>query len=408
MKERKKIEKDIGKLQEQLRVYEAEEQPAFQRWMHQISGPARSELSEAQSDYQKISGVRATLAEHRRVVNLKPQKQMTTIIAYAINDKGQSVEGLRKMELEEWVSLILDFMQTEFDRLAKNYAENSRGEDEDDADWDDDEEEDDGDSYSHLTDLMEELDDDESYNDFLGIMFTFDERDYEGVSPEDFMRDFIEKRRKIKARRAREIFHELSRKLHPDAGGEMTPRRRILWDKLQEAYQIKDLAVLEALFAEVELADSDQNAHQIAPSRLMKLVEHLKNSLKSVRELVRRCKGEPGWGFSGWSAAKRSRMEEQIIGDINYQRSIYIKDWNEESRLLRSAISRAINKYKKDQTRAVIDAQRQQYEEEKRKIREQTNNLNQEWLERQKKRDQERQESCSEPGPEYKQAELLF
>ncbi len=379
--QRKRIERNVGKLQEQLRVYEEEERPAYHRWMHLISGPARSTLNEAQSEWGRIYYVVSMLRNHRAVTGIRQHEQMRQIIFDATDRLGKSVDDLRQMALEDWFDPIVNYVQRQFDHIQALHGDRHDAyDDEDDEDYWDIDDDDDWDSD----------DDADPFIRFLRDVFGFDDDDIDAIDPYILYGDYPQESEEDNARRARELYHELCRKLHPDAGGEMTHRRRLLWSRLQEAYKEKDLEALETIFAEVELGGSDQNAHQMAPSRLMNMVEYLKKSLRSMRELVRRCKSEPDWGFSTWSDKKQAQARDRILQEMEEQSRECRGLWNKEARLLKSAITRALNRRQQEEAR---NLEKQRHREE---------------LAAQKKRERELQAKRDEAESAFQQTEFLF
>ncbi len=96
---------------------------------------------------------------------------------------------------------------------------------------------------------------------------------------------------------ARAIYRRLAQRLHPDRGGEWTPRRARLWHEVQAAWQARDGDMLARLEAEWEIA-ADTLGPKSAVGRLLAALAELHAARRDAERKVRAYRATPEWRFS--------------------------------------------------------------------------------------------------------------
>ncbi len=123
-----------------------------------------------------------------------------------------------------------------------------------------------------------------------------------------------------RAERIKELYRDLARSLHPDAGGDATPAQLRLWHEVQDAYRSGDLARLE--FLHTRCGSVSEWESPVTPvSRLHALAGVFKNALRDLRRRIRSVKQQPAWGFSLLSAAERQRHVLHLEGLLKKDRA---------------------------------------------------------------------------------------
>src|SRR6266496_2699911 len=119
------------------------------------------------------------------------------------------------------------------------------------------------------------------------------------------------------ARRLKEIYRALARRLHPDAQREMTAQKREWWHQAQAAYQEGDIEQLEVILVLCEIEETG-NADKASLSVLQRISAHFKKSLRQLRSQLTKSKRDPAWNFSQCkdlavlTERVRRRMDEDL------------------------------------------------------------------------------------------------
>lgn len=115
---------------------------------------------------------------------------------------------------------------------------------------------------------------------------------------------------------ARAIYRRLVHHLHPDRGGEWTPRRERVWHDVQAAWAAGDVDMLARLEAEWDMT-ADMLGPTSAVGRLRAALAELVAARRDAERKVRHYRRSPAWRFSrkpptvGVIARLRREFEEQ-------------------------------------------------------------------------------------------------
>lgn len=309
LKDRARIERNLWKAEEDWRRFVEVDQLAFQRWAHAVGGPLRSDVETLRCEINRLNDVMGAMAYCSHIRNVSIDRVVSEFVAFALTATGQSAQTLATLPLADWLTHAHAYIARESERLrvADEVRRQDTVDDDDpfagpeDDDWSSD---DGGDEdadvdfeamFGHLNDAQRR-----TLHEAMGIPLPPKVREA--------------------SRSVRDLYRDLCRRLHPDAGGELTPARRALWEQVQQAYGEKDVETLEALLARIELDVGPEAAKNASPSRLAALVQHLKNGLRSVQALLRKGKRDLAWGFSDWTEAKRQHVHASILRQLSAQR----------------------------------------------------------------------------------------
>ena len=254
-----------------LRNFEREDLPAFERWKAIALGPLIAEFKQRSAELD--------------------EKQFFYAVAM---DESEST-GLPPWEaLEEW--------KKEEERESKAYEQRrARGEPE--PAMDDDE-------------FGDEDFEDAEFDKFFDEMF---KEPGKKAGPKQRAPETHSAERAKGNSSLREVYRKLCRLLHPDAAGEMTPERRDVWHQVQEAYAIGDIGRLENLLARV--ADTDADVSPRLPRTIGEIVDlqkHYQRAKQQLGHLLRTAKHHPAWRFSLMDERRRNRLREQLEFDLRF------------------------------------------------------------------------------------------
>lgn len=113
----------------------------------------------------------------------------------------------------------------------------------------------------------------------------------------------------------RDLYRQLCRLLHPDAGGEMTPERRELWQQVQDAYEARDAARLDTLLARLEQAEGIEVRPRTV-AEILGMKHHYERARQQLRALLRRARQDPAWGFLQRDEKSRAQLEHKTRGEL--------------------------------------------------------------------------------------------
>ena len=100
-------------------------------------------------------------------------------------------------------------------------------------------------------------------------------------------------------RRFKQLYRDLSRRLHPDLNGSLSFRKKELWHEVRIAYVAGDLGALETLAALVDSGSPEGGYSKIqSVSTLRSIVAEFQKKLKAAQKAVRSAKKEPFWNFT--------------------------------------------------------------------------------------------------------------
>jgi len=255
---RKKLEKvrqDLETAQEQWRQYTEIERPAYERWVHLECGALIAELHQMKEEYD----YKAFLLNEAHARSIFSGRSLR--------------ESLHDVQEEMKRDPARDEPPPDPD-AGRDFSGSGRESDADDeADWED--------FFSRLADEKP-------------------------------------KRRSafLEGARLRSLYRDICRQLHPDTGAAMNERTKQLWNEVQEAYGNKDLERLETLRALCDL-EAGSLGKSTSCSRLLDLIKHFQKGLRSLKSLLKKARNnEPGYGFSTWDNAHKTRVKHDLQGEL--------------------------------------------------------------------------------------------
>jgi hypothetical protein len=113
----------------------------------------------------------------------------------------------------------------------------------------------------------------------------------------------------VRSEEARDIYRRLVQHLHPDRGGEWTPRRERLWHEVQQAWAEGDADWLARL--EVDWETAHEILSETTPlSRLHRAIEELEASRRDIERKLAFYRRSPPWRFT-LQVRQRDRLHER-------------------------------------------------------------------------------------------------
>ncbi len=135
----------------------------------------------------------------------------------------------------------------------------------------------------------------------------------------------------LAAKRLKELYRAVVRRLHPDCQQEMTAQKTEWWHQTQAAYEAGDAEQLEVILTLCEIGEAGTTAHTSA-SLLQRITARVKGSLREIQRQLRALRREPAWNFSGRTdhAAIADQVGRDLAGDLMAMR----RRWRETQELL--------------------------------------------------------------------------
>lgn len=294
---RKKARSDYDRVLRQLNLargdlerFEAQDRPAYLRWLHRHFGPALTELREA---HHQLLTKRALLFE---------------IESEAFCCGISLVEAYRQM-----------MRRTEKARGGGNSERTGTGEENGSGD----------DAGAGGPDP------DDPFDPFRAG--TDHQQDSQQWSRSGFEAREIERNR---TRRIKELYRALARRLHPDSHKGTNEQKLEWWHQARAAYESNDVDQLEMILTLCDLAERGAAA-ETSVSLLKRVTAQLRSSLRSLKRQLVRCKGDPAWEFSRRSDLKRlaSQMQEMLAGELSQLKSV-LKTYETQIERIASAAAR--------------------------------------------------------------------
>lgn len=220
------------------------------------------ELIEQVNDYADLADMSWKTA-YKRVIEAKEKNSLDDLFAAAKAKKE------KKFKNDEEGDIDSEDMIREFQKFFKHLFS---GNGDDEEPWDD---EDDEDSW----------DDSEADED-------------QRTGPNSFIGS---KAKSSSSEHIKKLYYQLSRALHPDAGGEMTQERRHLWAETQQAYAWNDLDRLMALYAQVYQGDTTSRFDSLSSLSIGDIFDArqaIEKRLQHIKIEVKEAKNHNAWGFS--------------------------------------------------------------------------------------------------------------
>jgi hypothetical protein len=129
----------------------------------------------------------------------------------------------------------------------------------------------------------------------------------------------------LAARRLKELYRAVVRRLHPDSQREMTAQKTEWWHQAQAAYEAGDAEQLEVILTLCEIGDAGTTAHTSA-SLLQRITAQVKSSWREIQRQLRAMRREPAWNFSARTdhAALADQMGRELAGELMAMRQRWI------------------------------------------------------------------------------------
>ena len=121
----------------------------------------------------------------------------------------------------------------------------------------------------------------------------------------------------LAAKRLKELYRAVVRRLHPDSQREMTAQKTEWWHQAQAAYGAGDAEQLEVILTLCEIGEAGTTAHTSA-SLLQRITVQVKSSLREIQRQLRAMRREPAWNFSGRTdhAAMADQVGRELVGEL--------------------------------------------------------------------------------------------
>jgi len=128
----------------------------------------------------------------------------------------------------------------------------------------------------------------------------------------------------LAAKRLKELYRAVVRRLHPDSQPEMTAQKTEWWHQAQAAYEAGDAEQLEVILTLCEIGEAGTTAHTSA-SLLQRITERVRSSLREIRRQLRETRRDRAWNFSGRTdhAALTDQMGRELAGELVAMRRRY-------------------------------------------------------------------------------------
>jgi curved DNA-binding protein CbpA len=122
--------------------------------------------------------------------------------------------------------------------------------------------------------------------------------------------------------RIKEIYRTLVRRLHPDKQADGDTKVSAIWHEVQEAYETRNLNLLETLLALTEI-QSGRSGGDASLWQIEGALAEIKRGLRAIQRSIREAKHDPSWGFS--QSEKRVPVEKRVRREI--EQSIAEQRW---------------------------------------------------------------------------------
>jgi hypothetical protein len=128
------------------------------------------------------------------------------------------------------------------------------------------------------------------------------------------------------AKRLKELYRAVVRRLHPDSQQEMTAQKTEWWHQAQAAYGAGDAEQLEVMLTLCEIGETGTTAHTSA-SLLQRITAQLKSSSREIQRQLRAKRREPAWNFSGRTdhAAMAGQVGRELVGELMAMRQRWME-----------------------------------------------------------------------------------
>ena len=133
------------------------------------------------------------------------------------------------------------------------------------------------------------------------------------------------------AKRLKELYRAVVRRLHPDSQREMTAQKTEWWHQAQAAYEAGDVEQLEVILTLCEIGESGTTAHTSA-TLLQRITAQLKSVLREIKRQIRQQRRDRAWNFSG--RTDHEAMADQLRRELLFELSAMRGRWRETQALI--------------------------------------------------------------------------
>jgi hypothetical protein len=255
-----KVRAQMEVMENQIKNFEEQELPAFQRWMHLNFGPEMAELREAglaaankeiildRVAYYQFSWSISPVHAYAKVKNeMENPDRDTKINSPDENDDAAGFDSISNEDEEELRS-IYNAASYEFEQETGNRAP-----------------------------------DFESFKDAMGF------ENKQAKSSENKMGP--------KQSRIKTLYRRIARSLHPDCSDQFSLREQKLWHRAQDAYKAGDVAALETVLSHIE-ASAAGPLFALSVSDLMENTREMRTRVDYLEEDLQQARQHPAWRFT--------------------------------------------------------------------------------------------------------------
>lgn len=144
----------------------------------------------------------------------------------------------------------------------------------------------------------------------------------------------------------KQIYRQLAKRLHPDINGGLSAEETEMWFEVQQAYDDRDLARLEALLALAErhAAEREENGDIAKPGkfqslgRLKSMLKNLTRKMRNVQRNLKKAKQSPAWDFQ--QVKNDSRRYAKLKLEISTEFDQMVRGMNSDVRQLERLVAR--------------------------------------------------------------------
>ena len=133
------------------------------------------------------------------------------------------------------------------------------------------------------------------------------------------------------AKRLKELYRAVVRRLHPDCQQKMTAQKTEWWHQAQAAYEAGDVEQLEVILTLCEIVEAGTTAHTSA-SVLQRITMQVKSSLREIQRQLRATRREPAWNFS--ERTDHTAIADKVGRDMAGELMAMRRRWMETQDLL--------------------------------------------------------------------------
>jgi hypothetical protein len=255
-----KVRAQMEVMENQIRNFEQQEVPAFERWMHLNFGPELAEIRETE-----------LAASSKEMI-------LDRVDYYQFEGNISAVHAYAKVKSE---------MENP-DLEKEPYSPEGNFADLDDGELSDEEEDELREAYEAASYMFEEetgarAPDFKSFKNAIGMK---NKRAAESQNKAD-----------PKQSRIKTLYRRIARSLHPDCSDRFSLREQRLWHQAQEAYKEGDIIALETVLSHIEAAAAGP-LFASSVSDLMENTREMRTRINYLEEDLQQVRQHPAWRFT--------------------------------------------------------------------------------------------------------------